>query len=133
MRDQRIEEIGAAVLFKNISRERLYRRARDFALRAVAAASQGVIAERAEAAREDVKRKEREKVIAHKEERLDLVTRALVTDRKWIRNDIIGQINEIDRKNTISKLMHLPQYGPDNPAPSREFSILTLEDSKKVR
>ena len=131
--DQRTHEINASKLLQKIANERLYRRAREFSLRAVFAAKHGESLEKKELEKQDLIDAENLRKLNEKNMKDTMIAKSLQYDRKWIKNDKIGQMHVIDVKNTVSKLMHMPKYNHENQAPSRVFDILTLEDSKKVR
>lgn len=128
----REDEVKRSILFGHINKQRTYRRAHDFSVRAIDAMRKGKLVENEKRKKENLQNSNNEKMKLATEMKNNLISISRQSDAKWIKNDATSLETEIDRITTVSHLMHFPEFRSTNQASSEFISILNLKESKKV-
>jgi hypothetical protein len=111
LKDLRVKESAVGRLFSAIAGERLRRRAREFALRALGCLRHGRRLEQEEAERQAAMERQRLEAAAAKAAKAELVAGAMAVDRKWIRQDRKGIKSGVEDALTMAEMGYHPGYG----------------------
>lgn len=107
------EKEQAEVIWK-ISKERAYRRAREFALTALEAQRYGLKREADERERVEGERLRRQQLADRAREHKQLVDRSLSSDRKWLRSDDAAGFKQLDTRQLYAAVQGRLDYAlPD--------------------
>ena len=119
MTEMKKKEQEFGEIISRISKERLYRRAKDFSLRALALQRNGLRIERDKQEKEELDNKNRIEMERKNNSYEKLVTNAMSVDKKWLLEDRSSDFKRLDSRETYTFMKYnIPFNEKTNQAPT---------------